>query len=72
VVVFIYDILVYLANHVAHEEHLKAVMEKLREKRLFAKLKKYEFWLKEVSFSSHVVSKDGLAVDPAKVQVVVE
>jgi hypothetical protein len=47
-------------------------MEKLREKKLFAKLKKCEFWLEEVSFLGHVVSKNGLAVDPAKVQAVVE
>jgi hypothetical protein len=60
-------ILVYSPNHVEHEEHLKIVMEKLREKKLFAKLKKCEFWLEEVSFSGHVVNKNGLAVNPAKV-----
>jgi hypothetical protein len=72
VVAFIDDILVYSTNHVEHEVHLKIVMEKLREKKLFAKLKKYEFWLEEVSFLGHVVSKNRLAVDPAKVQVMVE
>jgi len=72
VVVFIDDILVYSTNHVEHEVHSKTVMEKLREKKLFAKLKKCEFWLKEVSFLGHVVSKNGLVVDPAKVQAVVE
>jgi hypothetical protein len=72
VVVFIDDILVYSANRAEHEEHLKIVLEKLREKKLFAKFKKCEFWLEEVAFLGHVVSKDGLAVDPAKVQAVVE
>jgi hypothetical protein len=72
VVVFIDDILVYLADRVEHEEHLGIVMEKMREKKLFAKLKKYEFWLEEVSFLGHVVNKNGLAVDPAKVKAVVE
>lgn len=71
-VVFIDDILVYSTNDVEHEEHLKTVMEKLREKKLFAKLKKSEFWLEEVSFFGHVVSNNGLAVDPAKVKAVVE
>jgi hypothetical protein len=47
-------------------------MEKLREKKLFAKLKKCEFWLEEVSFLGHIVSKNGLAVDPTKVQAVVQ
>jgi hypothetical protein len=72
VVVFIDDILVYSANHAEHEEHLKIVLEKLGEKKLFAKFKKCEFWLEEVAFLGHVVSKDGLAVDLAKVQAVVE
>jgi hypothetical protein len=72
VVVFIDDILVYSADRVKHEEHLRTVMEKLREKKLFAKIKKCEFWLEEVSFMGHVVNKNGLAVDPAKVKAVVE
>jgi hypothetical protein len=72
VVVFIDDILVYSANYAKHEEHLKTMMEKLREKKLFAKFKKCEFWLEEVSFLGHVVNKNGLAVDPTKVQAVVE
>jgi hypothetical protein len=42
-VVFIDDILVYSANHVEHEDHLRIVIEKLGEKKLFAKLKKCEF-----------------------------
>jgi hypothetical protein len=72
VVVFIEDIVVYSTNHVEHEVHLKTVTEKLGEKKLFAKLKKCEFWLEEVSFLGHVASKNGLTVDPAKVQAVVE
>jgi hypothetical protein len=53
VVVFIDDIFIYSANHQEHEEHLKMVMEVLREKKLFAKLKKCEFWIQEVSFLGH-------------------
>jgi hypothetical protein len=72
VVVFIDDILVYLANHVEHEEHLKTVMEVLRAKKLYAKLKKCEFWLEEVAFLGHVISKDGVLVDPRKIEAIVE
>jgi hypothetical protein len=72
VVVFINDILVYSANHVEHEEHLKTMMEVLREKKLFSKLKKCEFWLDEVSFLGHVVNKNRLAIDLRKVKPVVE
>jgi hypothetical protein len=70
--VFIDDILVYSANHVEHEGHLKTVMEVLRENKLFAKLKKCEFWLKEVSFLGHVVNKNRLSVDLAKVKAIVK
>jgi hypothetical protein len=70
VVVFIDDILVYSTTHKDHEEHLKTVLSILREKKLFAKLKKYEFWLKEVSFLGHVISKDGVEIDPRKIEAV--
>jgi len=46
------------------------VLSILREKKLFSKLKKCEFWLKEVSFLGHVISKDGIAVDPRKIEAV--
>jgi hypothetical protein len=55
VVVFIDDILVYSTNHQDHGEHLKTVLGILREKKLYAKLKKCEFWLEEVSFQGHVI-----------------
>jgi hypothetical protein len=71
VVVFIVDILVYLANYVEHEEHLKTVLNVLRERKLLAKLKKCEFWLEEVSFLGHVINKNGLVVDPTKVRAIV-
>ena len=56
VVVFIDDILVYSKDTQEHEQHLKIVLQILREKKLFAKLSKCDFWLKEVSFLGHIVS----------------
>jgi hypothetical protein len=50
VVVFIDDILVYSRSKVEHEEHLRLVLQKLRDHRLYAKLSKCEFWLKQVAF----------------------
>ena len=67
VVVFIDDILVFSKTKVEHEEHLRLVLQKLREHQLYAKLSKCEFWLKEVSFLGHVISNGGVAVDPQKV-----
>lgn len=72
VVFFIDDILVYSKDKEAHEKHLREVLLKLRENQLYAKLSKCEFWLQEVAFLGHVISKEGVSVDPAKIQAVSE
>src|ERR1041385_8005991 len=72
VVVFIDVILIYSKNEAEHEEHLRLVLEKLREHQIYAKFSKCEFWLKEVGFLGHVVSGEGIAVDPSKVEAVTE
>jgi hypothetical protein len=56
IVVFIDDILVYSRNEEEHEEHLRLVLQKLRDNQLYAKLSKCEFWLNEVSFLGHVIT----------------
>ena len=66
VVVFIDDILVYSKNEEEHKEHLCLVLGKLRKHQLYAKFSKCEFWLKEVGFLGHVISGEGIAVDPNK------
>lgn len=53
---FIDDILFYSKSREEHEDHLRAVLEILREKKLFAKFKKCEFWPERVLFLGHVVS----------------
>ena len=70
VVVFIDDILVYSKTLEDHEKHLRIILQTLREHQLYAKFSKCEFWLKEVSFLGHIISKDGIKVDPAKVGAV--
>jgi hypothetical protein len=68
IVVFIDDILVYLRNEEEHEGHLRLVLQKLRDHKLYAKLSKCEVWLKQVAFLGHVVLKEGISMDPSKVQ----
>ncbi|WJZ87502.1 hypothetical protein VitviT2T_006876 [Vitis vinifera] len=62
VVVFIDDILVYSKSRGEHERHLSIILQTLRDKQLYAKLKKCEFWLDKVSFLGHMVTKDGISV----------
>jgi hypothetical protein len=64
IVVFIDDILIYSKTEEEHEEHLRLVLQKLREHQLYAKLSKCDFWLKEVSFLGHVISNGGVAMSP--------
>ena len=70
VVIFVDDILVYSKYEEEHEDHLRIVLQALREHRLYAKFNKCEFWLTEVWFLGHVISASGVLVDPKKVEVV--
>jgi hypothetical protein len=72
VVVFIDDILVYSENELDHEKHLRIVLTRLREHKLYAKFSKCEFWMKKVPFLGHVLSENGISVDPSKVQEVMD
>ncbi|KAL0550232.1 hypothetical protein IC582_014736 [Cucumis melo] len=70
VIVFIDDILIYSKTEAEHEEHLHQVLETLRANKLYAKFSKCEFWLRKVTFLGHVVSSEGVSVDPAKIEAV--
>jgi hypothetical protein len=68
VVVLIDDIVVYSKSEEEHEEHLHLVLQKLRDHRLYDKLSKCEFWLNQVAFLGHIISKGGISVYPSKIQ----
>ena len=69
-VFFINDILIYSQSEVEHEDHLRIVLQLLRNHQLYAKFSKYEFWLAEVGFLGHVVSASSVSVDSGKVEAV--
>jgi hypothetical protein len=66
VMVFNDDILVYSKSTDKHEEHLRVVLQWLRDHQLYAKFSKCEFWIYEVSFLGHVISPEGIIVDLGK------
>jgi hypothetical protein len=72
VVVFIDDILVYLKNEDEHTMHLHTVHQRLHDHHLYAKFSKCDFWLREIKFLGHTISRDGIAVDLEKVQEVMD
>jgi hypothetical protein len=72
VVVFIDDILIYSKSEKEHAKHLRVVLQRLRDYKLYAKFSKCEFWLKSVKFLGHTISQDGISVDRSKVQEVMD
>ena len=71
VIVFIDDILVYSSSKEEHAKHLRIVLQTLREHQLYAKFIKCQFWLDRVAFLGHVVSAEGISVDPQKIEAIV-
>ena len=69
-IVFINNILVYSKTEEDHVQHLRIVIHRLREEKLYAKFSKCEFWLTSVTFLGHVVSKEGIRVDPTNIEAV--
>ncbi|KAJ9560732.1 hypothetical protein OSB04_005892 [Centaurea solstitialis] len=70
VIVFIDDILIYSKSKEEHVVHLREVLEILRRERLYAKFSKCAFWLEEVQFLGHIINREGIKVDPAKIEAV--
>src|SRR3954463_7368247 len=72
IVVYLDDILVYSKYKEEHAEHLRLILAKLREHKLYAKYSKCEFCLPEVTYLGHVISKDGIAVNPERIQAILD
>ena len=70
VIVFIDDTLVYSKDEGEHMDHLRVVLQVLKKSQIFAKFRKCEFWLMSVAFLGHIISSEGVEVDPRKIEVV--
>ena len=71
VIVFIDEILICSSSKEDHEEHLRVVLQILRENQLYAKFSKCHFWLDGVAFLGHVISVEGVSIDPQKIEAIV-
>ena len=70
VVVFIDDILIYSKTEEEHKEHLKIILQELREHQLFAKFSKCDFFKDKIQYLGHVVTKKGISIDPEKIRAI--
>jgi hypothetical protein len=70
--VFIDDILIYSRTTEEHDEHLRLVLQCLREHKLYGKLSKCSFYQSRIHYLGHVISGEGITVDPAKVEAIME
>ena len=70
IIVFIEDILVYSKNEGEHMDNLRVVLQVLKEYQLFDRYRKCEFCLRLVEFPGHIISREGVEVDPRKTEAV--
>jgi hypothetical protein len=68
VIVFLDDILIYSKSEEEHEKHLRMVLQVLREHQLYAKLSKCSFYQRQIHYLGHIISEEGIAVDPEKIR----
>ena len=72
IIVFINNILIYSLTWKLYEEHLRIALQTLRDHCIFGKLSKCEFWLSEVNFLGHIISKDGVSINSSKFKAIVD
>ena len=70
VFVFLDDILIYSKNEKEHEEHLRSTLQLLWEHELYAKLSKCDFYRDRIHYLGHIISDEGISVDPKKIEAI--
>lgn len=72
VLVYLDDILIYSTSKEQHLYHLRLVLQRLRQVKLYAKDKKCSFFKEQVKFLGHVIDKDGIHMDTDKLKAMLE
>ena len=72
VIVFLDDILIYSKTEEEHEQYLRLVMQVLREHQLYAKLSKCSFYQGRIHYLGHIISEEGVTVDPENIRAIME
>ena len=70
-IVYLDDILIYSHNTAEHKQHVRSVLKRLRNWDLYANLEKCEFYTSSITFLGFVISSDGIAMEPARVEAIV-
>ena len=71
-IVFLDGIIIYSKSKEEHEQHLRMVLQVLREHQLYAKLSKCSFYQKQIHYLGHIISQEGITVDPENVEAIRE
>ena len=72
VIIFIDDILIFSSSREEHEKYIRVALQVLREKKLYAKFCKCKFWMEEIAFLGHIMSREGVKPDPSKIKGIQE
>ncbi|MCO5548548.1 hypothetical protein L7F22_002008 [Adiantum nelumboides] len=70
--VFFDDVIIYSKSMEEHKKHLQVIFQALRDNKLFINQKKSEFFLQEIQYLGHIISKSGIRMDPSKLEVIKE
>ena len=70
VLVFLDDIIIYSKNEEEHEDNLRLTLQLLREDQLYAKLRKCDFYRDRIQYLGHIISKEGISMDPEKIEAI--
>jgi hypothetical protein len=70
VIVYIDDILIYSQNEAEHMQHVRKVLELLRQHKMYGKISKCEFFKEAVEYLGHIISSKGISTDPKKITTI--